>query len=138
MVEGRIQKTLTTMALMEADYIKDPDVKVSDLVKSAVAKIGENIQIRRFERCVVFAGLHSNVQATWGCPARALCPHMVLYMGGGGAHQRDLLIPAPFAQPAACRGGLFGGLLFGNVGQLLRPNSVHACVLAKAALALWC
>jgi elongation factor Ts len=30
--------------------VKDPDMKVGDLVTAAVAKLGENIQIRRFSR----------------------------------------------------------------------------------------
>ncbi len=52
MVEGRIAKTLKTLSLMDAPYIKDPNVTVSEHVKSMVAKIGENIKIRRFDRCV--------------------------------------------------------------------------------------
>lgn len=50
MVEGRIAKTLKTLSLMDAPYIKDPNTTVAEHVKSMVAKIGENIQIRRFHR----------------------------------------------------------------------------------------
>jgi elongation factor Ts len=35
---------------MEQPFVKDPDQKVEDVVKAAVAKLGENIQIRRFLR----------------------------------------------------------------------------------------
>lgn len=36
--------------LLEQDFIKDSSVKMSDLVKSAIAKTGENIRIGRFSR----------------------------------------------------------------------------------------
>jgi elongation factor Ts len=37
-------------ALMEQEFIKDPSQKISDLVKAAIAKLGENIVIGRFTR----------------------------------------------------------------------------------------
>ncbi len=37
-------------ALMEQEFIKDPSQKISDLVKAAIAKLGENIVIGRFVR----------------------------------------------------------------------------------------
>ena len=36
--------------LLQQPYIKDPTLTVEDLVKDAVAKLGENVQIRRFTR----------------------------------------------------------------------------------------
>ncbi len=36
--------------LLKQDYIRDPGQKVEDLVKSVIGKLGENIQIGRFER----------------------------------------------------------------------------------------
>jgi elongation factor Ts len=36
--------------LLKQDYIRDPSQKVEDLVKSVIGKLGENIQIGRFER----------------------------------------------------------------------------------------
>ena len=35
---------------MEQPYVKDPDKKVSNLVTEAIAKIGENIIIKKFAR----------------------------------------------------------------------------------------
>jgi elongation factor Ts len=39
--------------LLEQPFIKDNDITVGDLVKSNIAKIGENIVVRRFERYVL-------------------------------------------------------------------------------------
>jgi elongation factor Ts len=49
-LEGKIEKFYGEICLMEQSYIKDCDVKVSDLLNEQIAKIGEKIQIRRFER----------------------------------------------------------------------------------------
>lgn len=35
--------------LLEQPYVKDPDVTIKDLINSYIAKLGENIQIGRFE-----------------------------------------------------------------------------------------
>ena len=47
MVEGRLEKYYKEVCLLDQPYIKDPDVTISDLVKGKIAKIGENISIRR-------------------------------------------------------------------------------------------
>jgi len=49
-VEGKLEKWYGERALMEQAFVKDPDQKIEDVVKAAVAKLGENIQIRRFSR----------------------------------------------------------------------------------------
>lgn len=36
--------------LMSQEYIRDPKMKIEDLVKATIAKLGENIQIRKFTR----------------------------------------------------------------------------------------
>lgn len=50
MVEGRINKFYEDICLLEQPYIRDPKVKVGDLVGGLVAKIGENIVVKRFVR----------------------------------------------------------------------------------------
>jgi elongation factor Ts len=50
MVEGRIDKFFKEICLLEQPFIKDPDVTVQQLVTEKIAKIGENISIRRFQR----------------------------------------------------------------------------------------
>ena len=49
-VEGKMEKWCAERSLMEQSFVKDADQKVEDVVKAAVAKLGENIQVRRFVR----------------------------------------------------------------------------------------
>lgn len=49
-VEGRIDKFLQEICLMEQTYIKESDRTVQDVVQNAVATLGENISVRRFAR----------------------------------------------------------------------------------------
>ena len=50
MVAGRIEKYYKEVCLMEQPFVKDPDKTISDLITESIAKIGENISIRRFTR----------------------------------------------------------------------------------------
>jgi elongation factor Ts len=50
MVEGRLQKFFEEFCLMEQSFIKEQDRKVRDIVNDAIAKLGENIRVRRFAR----------------------------------------------------------------------------------------
>jgi elongation factor Ts len=52
-VEGKIEKYYAENCLLEQPYVKDPDKTVGQLITDAVAKIGENIQMRRFVRYVL-------------------------------------------------------------------------------------
>ena len=45
------------MVLLEQPFIRDNTMLVGDLVKQSVAKLGENIQIRRFQRFNLGEGL---------------------------------------------------------------------------------
>jgi elongation factor Ts len=56
-VEGRIQKRLNEMILMEQSFIRNSDITIEELVKQNIALMGENIQIRRFERFNLGEGL---------------------------------------------------------------------------------
>lgn len=49
-VEGRVKKFAEENALLTQGYMRDPKKKVGDLVQDLRAKIGENIQVRRFVR----------------------------------------------------------------------------------------
>lgn len=57
MVEGRIEKFFEQICLLDQNFIKDPSVKVKDLLASKISKIGENLIIRRFVRFEVGEGL---------------------------------------------------------------------------------
>ena len=56
-VQGRIEKRLTEMTLLDQPYIKDQNISVEELIKQNVAQLGENIQVRRFVRFVLGEGL---------------------------------------------------------------------------------
>lgn len=56
-VEGRIQKRLKELCLLDQDYIRDQNITVADLVKQTTAQLGENIQVRRFTRFVLGEGI---------------------------------------------------------------------------------
>ncbi len=49
-VDGQISKYIKQNTLLEQDFVKDPDKKVSDLITEVIAKLGENIKISRFVR----------------------------------------------------------------------------------------
>lgn len=57
MVEGRIEKYYKEVCLLEQDFVKDPDVTIQQLLTEKVAKIGENLSIRRFARFEVGEGI---------------------------------------------------------------------------------
>lgn len=56
-VEGRIQKRLKELSLMDQSYIRDSSILIDELIKENISKLGENIQIRRFERFNLGEGL---------------------------------------------------------------------------------
>jgi elongation factor Ts len=49
-IEGKLEKFYEEACLLEQAYVKDPDRKISDLVKEFSGKVGENIIVRRFAR----------------------------------------------------------------------------------------
>ena len=53
MVEGRVEKFYAESCLLEQQYIKDSERKVSDLLTEAVSTLGENIVINRFVRYAI-------------------------------------------------------------------------------------
>ncbi len=49
-VQGQVAKYFAEKTLLEQPFIKNPDQTVGDYVKEYIAKLGENIVVRRFER----------------------------------------------------------------------------------------
>lgn len=49
-IEGKIERFYSEICLMEQAFIKDPDKSIASVVHDAIARLGENIQIRRFAR----------------------------------------------------------------------------------------
>jgi elongation factor Ts len=55
--EGQITKWMKEICLMDQGWVKDPDKTIESLQQELVAKIGENIKIRRFVRFELGEGL---------------------------------------------------------------------------------
>lgn len=49
-VEGMLKKHFAEKCLMDQPFVKNPDQTVGDYVKEGIAKLGENIIVRRFSR----------------------------------------------------------------------------------------
>ena len=58
-IEGKLERFFAEVCLLEQTYIKDPDVTVKEVLDSLIAKMGENIAIRRFARFQLGEGLAS-------------------------------------------------------------------------------
>ncbi len=56
-VQGRIEKRLKELSLMDQPYIRDQSISVEELVKQSISQLGENIQVRRFTRYVLGEGI---------------------------------------------------------------------------------
>jgi elongation factor Ts len=52
-VEGRLQKYFEEVCLLQQPFVKDTNRTVGDLIKETIAKVGENITVRRFARFVL-------------------------------------------------------------------------------------
>ena len=52
-VKGKLEKLYSEICLLDQQYIKDTDKKISDLLNEAIATLGENIVIARFIRFAV-------------------------------------------------------------------------------------
>ena len=57
MVEGRIEKYYKDHCLMDQIFVKDGESTITELIKANIAKMGENITIRRFARFNLGEGL---------------------------------------------------------------------------------
>jgi len=49
-VEGKLEKYFSEVCLIEQPFIKDPNLKIKDIVTQLIAKLGENIVVKRFVR----------------------------------------------------------------------------------------
>jgi elongation factor Ts len=57
MVEGQISKWLKEICLLDQTFVKNPDQTIEQVQQALIAKIGENIRIRRFVRFELGEGL---------------------------------------------------------------------------------
>jgi elongation factor Ts len=49
-VDGKLVKFMKENCLVDQPYVRDPDKTVADLLNELIAKIGENISIKRYAR----------------------------------------------------------------------------------------
>jgi elongation factor Ts len=56
-VDGKIDKFLAEICLLDQPFIREPEKTVQDIVATAIAKLGENIHVRRFSRFQLGEGL---------------------------------------------------------------------------------
>jgi elongation factor Ts len=49
-VQGKIEKFFADVCLLEQEFIRDPGKKVEEVIREAIARMKENIQVRRFVR----------------------------------------------------------------------------------------
>ena len=61
-IEGKIKKYVDEICLMNQPFVKNPDVTVGALQTNLVAKIGENISVRRFARFNLGEGLEKRAE----------------------------------------------------------------------------
>jgi elongation factor Ts len=57
MVDGQISKWMKEICLLDQSFVKDADKTIEQLQQELIAKIGENIKIRRFVRFELGEGL---------------------------------------------------------------------------------
>ena len=59
-VEGRLDKFYRENCLLEQPFVKDEDIAIGELLTNLIAKIGENIVIRRFSRFEIGEGIEND------------------------------------------------------------------------------
>lgn len=55
MVSGKLDKFFSEVSLLEQKFVKNPDLSIQDLLNDLIAKMGENITVKRFVRFQVGA-----------------------------------------------------------------------------------
>jgi elongation factor Ts len=58
-VEGKMERFYSEVCLLEQTYVRDSDLTIKELLDAMIAKVGENITIRRFARFQLGEGLSS-------------------------------------------------------------------------------
>nr|YP_009244262.1 elongation factor Ts [Gelidium vagum]AMK96504.1 elongation factor Ts [Gelidium vagum] len=56
-VDGRVEKRLKEMALLNQPFIRNTDITIEELIKNHISLLGENIQVRRFQKFILGSGL---------------------------------------------------------------------------------
>ncbi len=56
-VQGRIEKRLKEMTLIDQPFIRDQSITVEELIKQSVGTLGEDVQVKRFVRFILGEGI---------------------------------------------------------------------------------
>ena len=56
-VDGKMEKFYAEAVLLEQPFVKDTDITIGEMITAKVAKIGENIKVRRFARFKLGEGI---------------------------------------------------------------------------------
>lgn len=56
-VDGQIKKWMSEVCLLDQKFVKNPDISIQELLNETIARIGENIVIRRFARYELGEGI---------------------------------------------------------------------------------
>ncbi len=59
-VQGRIEKRLKEISLLDQPYIRDQSITIDELVKQVASQLGEKIEVRRFIRFVLGEGIEKD------------------------------------------------------------------------------
>lgn len=60
-VQGRIEKKLKELSLLDQYFIRDPNILIRDLIDQKIALLGENIKIRRFQKFILGEGVEKKL-----------------------------------------------------------------------------
>jgi elongation factor Ts len=63
-VEGKMERYYSEACLLEQTYVRDSDLTIKEFADAMIAKVGENISIRRFARFQLGEGLSSQSSPT--------------------------------------------------------------------------
>jgi elongation factor Ts len=58
-VDGKVERFYSEVCLLEQAFIKEPERRVGDVVQEAMARLGENIRVRRFARYHLGEGIEA-------------------------------------------------------------------------------
>jgi len=61
-IEGKMERFYSEVCLLEQTYVRDSDLTIKEFLDAMIAKVGENITIRRFTRFQLGEGLSSQSQ----------------------------------------------------------------------------
>jgi len=69
-VEGKMERYYSEVCLLEQTYVRDSDLTIKEVTDAMIAKVGENISIRRFARFQLGEGLSSQSSPSCSSPMK--------------------------------------------------------------------